>query len=401
MKYDFTTLPDRHGRDAIAVDGLGKGFAPDAPQPGFDAIPMWVADMNFVCLPTIQQAVIERVQHPAFGYFDPTPEYYGSIIRWQETRNDVTGLTAEAIGYENGVLGGVISALNCVCSRGDKVLVHSPTYIGFTRCLTDNGYDIVHSPLVQDENGVWRMNYADMEKHLAEEHIHAAILCSPHNPCGRVWERWELEKAMELYKKYDVYVISDEIWSDIILSGHKHTPTQSVSEDARMRTAAFYAPSKTFNLAGLVGSYHIVYNDWWRDRILKESSLNHYNMMNVLSMHALMGAYKPEGYEWTDELCEVLTGNIDFACDYIANHFEGVKVAKPEGTYMLFVDCTDWCAAHGKTIEDVEQACWDVGVAIQDGRMFHGPCHLRMNLASPRSRIEEAFRRMDRYVFNA
>ena len=108
MKYDFTTLPDRHGRDSIAVDGLGKGFAPDAPQPGFDAIPMWVADMNFVCLPTIQQAVIERVQHPAFGYFDPTPEYYGSIIRWQETRNDVTGLTAEAIGYENGVLGGVI-----------------------------------------------------------------------------------------------------------------------------------------------------------------------------------------------------------------------------------------------------------------------------------------------------
>ena len=135
MKYDFTTLPDRHGRDSIAVDGLGKGFAPDAPQPGFDAIPMWVADMNFVCLPTIQQAVIERVQHPAFGYFDPTPEYYSSIIRWQETRNDVTGLTAEAIGYENGVLGGVISALNCVCSRGDKVLVHSPTYIGFTMSL--------------------------------------------------------------------------------------------------------------------------------------------------------------------------------------------------------------------------------------------------------------------------
>jgi len=98
MKYDFTTLPDRHGRDAIAVDGLGKGFAPDAPQPGFDAIPMWVADMNFVCLPTIQQAVIERVQHPAFGYFDPTPEYYSSIIRWQETRNDVTGMTAGAIG---------------------------------------------------------------------------------------------------------------------------------------------------------------------------------------------------------------------------------------------------------------------------------------------------------------
>ena len=119
------------------------------------------------------------------------------------------------------------------------------------------------------------MDYADMEKQLREKKIHAAILCNPHNPCGRVWERWELEKAMELYRKYDVYVISDEIWSDLILNGHKHIPSQSISEDARQRTAAFYAPSKTFNLAGLVGSYHIVYNSWWRDRILKESSLSH------------------------------------------------------------------------------------------------------------------------------
>ena len=400
MKYDFTTLPDRHGRDAIAVDGLGKGFAPDAPRPGFDAIPMWVADMNFVCLPTIQQAVIERVQHPAFGYFDPTPEYYDSIIRWQSVRNGVTGLSAEAIGYENGVLGGVISALNCVCSRGGKVLVHSPTYIGFTRSLENNGYDIVHSPLVKDENGVWRMDYADMEQHLKNEKIHAAILCSPHNPCGRVWEREELEQAMELFRKYDVFVVSDEIWSDILLNGHTHIPTQSISEDARQRTAALYAPFKTFNLAGLVGSYHIVYNNWWRERIEKESSLSHYNAMNVLSMHALVGGYSPEGQAWLDELREVLSGNVNFACSYIADRFEGVTCSKPEGTYMLFVDCTGWCKAHGKTIGELEHALWDVGVAVQDGTMFHGSCHLRMNLASPRSRIEEAFRRMDEYVFN-
>ena len=401
MKYDFTSLLDRRGKDALAVDGLGCGFAPSAPKEGFDVIPMWVADMNFATVPTVQQEVIARMQHPAFGYYSPTREYYDSIIQWQAKRNGVTGLEAKHIGYENGVLGGVVSALNCVCSRGDKVLVHSPTYIGFTKSLKNNGYDIVHSPLVQDEQGVWRMDFADMEKHLKEEHIHAAILCSPHNPCGRVWERWELEQAMALYQKYDVFVVSDEIWSDIILGKNKHIPTQSISADARQRTAAMYAPSKTFNLAGLIGSYHIVYNDWWRDRIEKESSLCHYNSMNVLSMHALIGAYKPEGCEWTDELCAVLAGNVDYACRYIAEHFAGVKVSKPEGTYMLFVDCTDWCAAHGKTIEEVEKALWDVGVAVQDGRMFHGPCHLRMNLASPRSRIEEAFRRMDQYVFNA
>ena len=400
MKYDFTTRMDRRGKDAIAVDGLGTGFAPAAPKEGFDAIPMWVADMNFPTVPTIPQAIIARAQHPAYGYFDPSKAYYDAILNWQYTRNGVTGLEPKHIGYENGVLGGVISALNCVCSRGDKVLVHSPTYIGFTRSLENNGYDIVHSPLVKDENGVWRMDYADMEQHLKNEKIHAAILCSPHNPCGRVWEREELEQAMELFRKYDVFVVSDEIWSDILLNGHTHIPTQSISEDARQRTAALYAPSKTFNLAGLVGSYHIVYNNWWRERIEKESSLSHYNAMNVLSMHALVGGYSPEGQAWLDELREVLSGNVNFACAYIADRFEGVTCSKPEGTYMLFVDCTGWCKAHGKTIGELEHALWDVGVAVQDGTMFHGPCHLRMNLASPRSRIEEAFRRMDEYVFN-
>ena len=400
MKYDFTTRMDRRGKDAIAVDGLGTGFAPAAPKEGFDAIPMWVADMNFPTVPTIPQAIIARAQHPAYGYFDPSKAYYDAILNWQYTRNGVTGLEPKHIGYENGVLGGVLSALNCVCSRGDKVLLHSPTYIGFTRSLENNGYDIVHSPLVKDENGVWRMDYADMEQHLKNEKIHAAILCSPHNPCGRVWEREELEQAMELFRKYDVFVVSDEIWSDILLNGHTHIPTQSISEDARQRTAALYAPSKTFNLAGLVGSYHIVYNNWWRERIEKESSLSHYNAMNVLSMHALVGGYSPEGQAWLDELREVLSGNVNFACAYIADHFEGVTVTKPEGTYMLFVDCTGWCRAHGKTIGELEHALWDVGVAVQDGTMFHGPCHLRMNLASPRSRIEEAFRRMDEYVFN-
>ena len=400
MKYDFTTRMDRRGKDAIAVDGLGTGFAPAAPKEGFDAIPMWVADMNFPTVPAIPQAIIARAQHPAYGYFDPSKAYYDAILNWQYTRNGVTGLEPKHIGYENGVLGGVLSALNCVCSRGDKVLVHSPTYIGFTRSLENNGYDIVHSPLVKDENGVWRMDYADMEQHLKNEKIHAAILCSPHNPCGRVWEREELEQAMELFRKYDVFVVSDEIWSDILLNGHTHIPTQSISEDARQRTAALYAPSKTFNLAGLVGSYHIVYNNWWRERIEKESSLSHYNAMNVLSMHALVGGYSPEGQAWLDELREVLSDNVNFACAYIADHFEGVTVTKPEGTYMLFVDCTGWCKAHGKTIGELEHALWEVGVAVQDGTMFHGPCHLRMNLASPRSRIEEAFRRMDEYVFN-
>lgn len=403
MKYDFTSIMDRRGKDAIAVDGLGTspGFTPDAPKPGFDAIPMWVADMNFPTVPTIQQAILERVQHPAFGYFQPTPAYYDAICRWQQVRNGVSGLSAADIGYENGVLGGVISALTAFAAPGDGVLLHSHTYIGFTNCVTNNGYRIVHSPLVRDEAGVWRMDYEDMDAKLKANKIHVAIFCSPHNPCGRVWERWEIEKAMEVYRANDCLVISDEIWSDILLNGHRHIPTQSVSEDARNRTVALYAPSKTFNLAGLVGSYHIIYNPYLRDRVTAKSSKSHYNEMNVLSMHALIGAYRPEGEEWVDELCEVLSGNINFACDYIADRFPGVQVSKPQGTYMLFLDCTQWCDRHGKTIDWVEKAGWDVGVAWQDGRMFHGPCALRMNLALPLSRVQEAFDRLDRYVFNA
>lgn len=401
MKYDFTSIMDRRGRDAIAVDGLGQegGFAPSLPKEGFDIIPMWVADMNFPTVPTIPEAIIARAKHPAYGYFSATDEYYDSIIRWHERRNGVKGLTRECIGYENGVLGGVTSALNVICSKGDKVLLHSPTYIGFTGTLKNNGYDMVLSPLKKDENNVWRMDYEDMEEKLRKEKIHAAVICSPHNPCGRVWERWELEKAMELFRKYDVFVVSDEIWSDIILDGHKHIPTQSVSEDARMRTVALYAPSKTFNLAGLIGSYHIIYNSWLRDRVMKESSLPHYNDMNVLSMHALIGAYREEGYEWVDELCSVLTENVKYACEYIEKHFEGVAVSAPEGTYMLFLDCEKWCREHGKTMDELEKAGWDIGVAWQDGRMFHGEYAIRMNLALPLSRVKEAFDRLSRYVF--
>ena len=403
MKYDFTSIMDRHEMDSISIDGLGSipGFSPDPPKDGFDIIPMWIADMNFPTVPTIPEAIVRRAAHPAYGYFQITDAYYDAIIQWHLKRNGVSGLTKSHIGYENGVLGGVLSALNILCSRGGSVLLHSPTYTGFTECLKNNGYSIIHSPLFQDSEGIWRMNFEDMEQKIIKYHIHAVVFCSPHNPCGRVWEREELEQAMALFQKYDVYVISDEIWSDLILDGHHHIPIQNISEDARERTLAFYAPSKTFNLAGLVGSYHIVYNTWLRSRLEKESSLSHYNSINVLSMHALIAAYQPEGHEWLDELLQVLTKNVDFACHYIQTHFDGISVSRPQGTYMLFLNCTEWCSRHGKTIYELEKAGWDVGVMWQDGTMFHGACHIRMNLALPLSRVQEAFERLDRYVFHS
>ena len=191
MKYDFKSIMDRHGMDAIAVDGIGgeNGYAA-APKPGFDIIPMWVADMNFPTVPTIPEAIINRAKHPAYGYFDMRDEYYDSIIRWQEKRNGVKDLGRACIGYENGVLGGVISALNVFCSKGDKVLLHTPTYIGFTGALGNNGYEMVLSPLKKDPDNIWRMDFEDMEEKIRKEKIHAAVFCSPHNPCGRWRRRW-------------------------------------------------------------------------------------------------------------------------------------------------------------------------------------------------------------------
>lgn len=400
MKYDFTTIYDRHGMDALAVDAMGDGHAPDLPKEGFDAIPMWVADMNFATVPTVQEEMIKRIQHPLFGYFPASEEYFDSIIRWQKNRNGVDGLSREHIGYENGVLGGVISALGAFAVPGDSVLLHSPTYVGFTRCITDSGFHIVHSPLKKDENGVWRMDYEDMEKKIVENHIHCAIFCSPHNPTGRVWEREEIEKAMEIYRKHDCIVISDEIWSDIVLPGAKHIPTQSVSEDAKNRTIAVYAPTKTFNLAGLVGSYHVIYNTYLRDRVQKVSEMSHYNMTNVLSVHALIGAYKLEGRQWVDELCQVLGGNVEYAYQYITQNFQGVSLAKPQGTYMLYLDCEEWCKEHKMTMDELLRAGVRVGVIWQDGRPFNRPFAIRMNLAVPYERVVDAMDRLDKYVFN-
>ena len=400
MKFKFDEMLERHGKDAIAVDGLGTvpGMSPDKPKEGFDAIPMWVADMNFATAPSIQDAIIQRVKHPAFGYFTPTDEYFNAIINWHKDRKNVTDIKPCHIGYENGVLGGVISALNVFCSKGDKVLVHSPTYIGFTMSLVNNGYNIIHSELIKDENGKWVMDYEDMEKKIVDEKISATIMCNPHNPTGRVWTKDELKKAVDIFEKHNVKIVSDEIWSDILVNGSVQTPTQQVSPYAHENTVALYAPSKTFNLAGLVGSYHIIYNEYLRNRILKESSLPHYNDMNVLSMHALIGAYSKTGNEWTDELKEVISKNVNYAYDFIKDNFKGVSLSKPEGTYMLFLDFEEYCKEKNVDVGEILKKGWDVGVAYQDGRPFNGKYSIRMNLALPFEKVKEALDRLKKYV---
>ncbi|MBR6735452.1 MAG: aminotransferase class I/II-fold pyridoxal phosphate-dependent enzyme [Oscillospiraceae bacterium] len=397
MKYDFTTVIDRRGMDARSIDN--HPYQNVKIKEGVTPIPMWIADMSFATVPTVLEAVNDRLSHPIFGYYVPTDEYYGSIIRWQSTQNGVTGLEKEHILYENGVLGGVSSAIKALSNDGDAVLVHSPCYTGFLNTLAKFDRKVIASDLIKDENGVWRMDYEDMDKKIKENNVRLAIFCSPHNPSGRVWEKEEILAAMEVYKNNDIHVISDEIWSDLTLFGNRHIPTQSVSEDARMRTFALYAPSKTFNLAGLIGSYSITYNDELREKIEKIEEQACYNEMNVLSMHALIGAYKDEGREWLNEVRAVLGENIDYALDFIGDNFPGVNVARPQGTYLLYLDCSEWLASHNMTIDELHSAGVREGVLWQDGRSFMRDNTIRMNLALPKSLLVEAFDRLKKFVF--
>ncbi len=397
MKYDFETILDRNGYGFIATDIVPIEGA--KVEEGFTPIPMWVADMSFPTAPFIIEGMKKRLEMPNLGYFMSGDRYSGAIKNWHKNAGKQQDIEKEHIGYENGVLGGVSSAVRAFSSQGDPILVHGPIYVGFTGVLNGLGRKIVLSNLVRDEEGIWRMDCEDMDRKIKENHIHLCIFCSPHNPTGRVWERWEIEKAMEIYKNNDCIVISDEIWSDIIMPGYTHIPTQCVSEDAKNRTIAFYAPSKTFSLAGLVGSYHIIYNSLLRDRVVKEGELTHLNGGNVLSTEALIAAYSEEGRVWTDELNETIEKNLTYACDFIAENFKGVKVMKPQGTYMLYLDCAEWCKEHGVTISELQKRGANKGVIWQNGESFKWPDTIRMNLALPHSLEIEAFERLKKYAF--
>ena len=279
------------------------------------------------------------------------------------------------------------------------LLVHRPTYIGFTFDIDYKGRFPVYSELKKDENGVYRMDFEDMENKLRENDVHLAIFCSPHNPAGRVWERWELEKAMALFEKYECYVISDEIWADVVYEGHRHIPTQMTNAWAREHVVSAYALSKTFNLAGFSASYHIIYNKHLRDRLTHFGESTHYNEMNVLNQHAFIGAYSAEGRAWRRELLSVLDENARYITDLL-NGIDGVRVSRPEGTYMLFVDLGSYCERTGRSIDEVLKKGWEYGVGWQNGVSFGGKCHIRVNFALPLSRLKEAGERIIKYVLN-
>ena len=405
MNYNFDEIIDRRHTNALNTDGFRGYIFHAGPEKVFpykdeEFVRMWVADMEFGVAPEILEALHSRVDRRIFGYtglYDD--EYYNAFSKWCRDHYDWS-FPKEQLCVTPGIIPALYQLTETLCTKDEKVLVNTPAYGYFVHAAEYAGVGVLTSPLKKKTDGTFEMDFEDFEKKCADPACKLVFWCNPQNPTGRMWTEDELRQAATIMKKYNLWVVSDEIHCDLIRCGRRHIPMAKVMTNYP-KFITCMAPSKTFNLAGLVGSYSIIYNSWLRDRVRKEADLSHYNEQNMLSMYALIGAYQPEGYEWVDELRQVLTENVEFACDYIKEHFDGVEVSKPQGTYMLFLDCEKWCKAHGKNMDELERAGLEVGVMWQDGRPFHGEYGIRMNLALPLSRVKEAFERLDKFVFNA
>ena len=391
MKFDFESIIDRTGKDSSAANVIPIPGA--TVKEGFSKIPMWVADMNFATAPTIPEAMIKRAEHPLYGYFPISDEYYDAIIKWHADRHHAT-VTKEAIGYENGVLGGVSSFVEAYSLPGDWILLNDTCYTGFQSTIANRGRNIVYSPVKETADG-WALDIEDMEKKIIEKKPPIMIFCNPHNPTGHVWSKEEMIAVVELCDKYGMLICSDEIWADFQTGGHKHVPLHTCCPRAKEIVFSMYAPSKTFNLAGLQGSYSVCWNPAMKARVAKAAVASHYNAANVLSVHAAIGAYNgDEGAQYVDAMNAYIRESQIWLKKELETNIPGLRIHLPDATYLLWVNFEDYCKQKGCEFQEVLDKVTAKGVIPNDGRTFHGATHLRLNLACPRSQVEECAKRM-------
>lgn len=385
--YDFDKIWDRWGTDAskweLTTDKSGPYRCSVKRE---DIIPMWIADMDFATAPSVTQAISQRLCHPIFGHTEIPDRYINAISSWHERRFRVYGIGRQHIMHHTSVLGAVSCAITQYTRPNDSILMTETTYSGFPDTAKALGRNICLSPLYRDESGVFRMDFADIEKQIVEKSIPIFVFCSPHNPTGRVWERWEIEKIVDICARHNVLIISDEIWSDLVLQeGVRHIPTQSVNDTAKNITIALYAPTKTFNLAAILTSYSIIYNPEIAQKIKKASAATRYNGVDILALAACWGAYEG-GEEWLEELIKYIRKNMEYMHDFFTRQCIGITADMPQGTYLLWVNVDKTGMDIGEVVEKLK----NVGVIVSDGRSFNGKTHLRFNLACPFSTVVRA-----------
>lgn len=380
MKYDFDEIVDRRGTDSLKYDTETALWGRD------DLLPLWVADMDFPTPPFIMKAINDKMKQRILGYTVPGDNYFEAFINWSERRYGVT-LRREEIHYIPGIVPGIYMLVNALTSPGDKVMIQPPVYHPFRQVTEATGRQVVNNPL-KIENGHYVMDYEAMERDMPGCKLF--ILCNPHNPGGRVWSAGELARLADIAEKSGTLVISDEIHADMTFPPRRHLPYGAASETARNNSITLMAPTKTFNLPGVISSQVIIFNAQLREKIFSYLENNHIGGGNVFGYAAAAAAYSPEGEEWLGQMLEYVCGNIAYVDDFLKHNTPRIKAMIPEASFLVFLDCRGLGLSGQSEIESFFVD--DARLGLNTGVMFGpgGEGWMRLNTASPRSVIEQA-----------
>lgn len=382
MTYDFDKIISRRGTNCVKWDEFTDP----------DIIPLWVADMDFETAPSVQQALMKRMQHGCFGYTLVPESYYNATIQWFQHRHGWS-IERPSFIYTSGVVPAISAIIKAVTSPGDKVLVQTPVYNCFFSSIRNNGCTLAENPLKMEGNR-YEVDWQDFEAKCADPSVKVFLLCNPHNPAGRVWTRQELVQMGNICLKHGVFVISDEIHCEFVMPRHTYTPFASISEDFAMNCAVCLSPSKAFNIAGLQIANIIVKNEEVRKRVDKAININEVCDVNPFGVIALQAAYSAEGEEWLNQLCHYISDNYLMACQLFTEALPQCPVTTLEGTYLMWVDIR----ATGKTSRQVtDHLLRKAKVYVNPGTMYGeatGEGYIRINLATRRNLLEEGIMRI-------
>ncbi len=378
--YDFDKVMDRRGTGAVKTDALGKVYGKD------DLIPLWVADMDFETPDFIVEALKDRLRHPVFGYTVVPEDYWPVVKKWIADRHGWE-TECEWMTFIPGIVKGIGMAINALLGKDDKVIIQPPVYHPFRLIPQKNGREVVFNPLRALPDGNYEMDFENLES-VCDERCRMLILSNPHNPAGIVWPRETLERLAEFCHNRGIIVISDEIHCDMALFGHKHIPFASVSEKAAECSITFGAPSKTFNIAGIVSSYAVVPDPKLRERFFKWLEASEMNAPHLFAPIATMAAFR-YGEEWRQQMLRYIEGNIVFIEDFCSKNIPQIKPLRPQASFLVWLDCRELNLTHDQ-LNDlfVNKA----GLALNDGEMFSpgGEGFMRLNVGTSRAILEES-----------
>lgn len=382
MKYDFEKTVPREGTGTFKYDARESVFG------CADVLPMWVADHDFAVPPCVTQAITGRARHGVYGYEMRGESFNSAVAGWVRRRNGWE-IEHEWIVFTPGVVAGIVFGLNAFSEKGDGVVIQPPVYPPFAGSVKGNGRVVADNPLVRNGDS-YGVDFDDLDRKLADAKI--LLLCNPQNPTGRVFSCEELLKIGELCVKRDVYIISDEIHSDLILKPNRHIHIASLSPEIAARTVTLIAPSKTFNLAGLASSVAVIPDPRVRRMFRAEIDRAHVGMGNTFGNVALEAAYRC-GDDWLEQFLEHIAGNVEYVRSFLAEKIPAIRPSRVEGTYLLWLDMSG-LGLNADALKDftVRRA----GLGLNDGREFGagGEQHMRMNLAAPRKIVGQAMARL-------